>query len=152
MHDAGKATPTVDQFVHCYHDRVRWGDIDSFGHVNNVMFFRYLEGARMTYSRDLVGREMRSVGESLILADQRCSFVQQLTWPGELDVYTRTVRVGRSSFDLQQIICRAGETGVAAVGYGVIVWFDFGAQRSARIPDTVRQRIAAYERVRPEGL
>jgi acyl-CoA thioester hydrolase len=152
MDDRQKSTPEVAQFVHRYRELIRWGDMDSFGHVNNVQFFRYLEGARVAYSRDVVGSYLRAEGESVILADQRCSFLRQLTWPGELDVYTRTARVGRTSFRLAQIICRAGEREVIAVGEGVMVWFDFEAHQPAPVPKTLRERVAEYERVLPEGL
>lgn len=151
MNDVKPAIPTADRFVHCCREHVRWGDMDSFGHVNNVQFFRYLEGARIAYALAMVEGPVGGTGESVILADQRCSFLHQLTWPGELEVYTRTSRLGRSSFHLEQIICRADDHEVAAVGQGVMVWFDFDAQRAAPIPDKLRQRVIAYERVRPEG-
>ncbi len=142
----------IAKFVHRYRETIRWGDMDSFGHVNNVQFFRYLEGARVAYSRDVVGSYLRAKGESVILADQRCSFLRQLTWPGELDVYTRTARVGRTSFRLAQIVRRTGESEIVATGEGVMVWFDFDAQQPAAIPEGLRQRVLEYERVRPEGL
>lgn len=151
MDHGRQAAPEVGQFVHRCHEHVRWGDMDAFGHVNNVQFFRYLEGARIAYARAIVERPIGATGENVILADQRCSFLSQLTWPGELDVYTRTRRIGRSSFHLEQVICHAGSSDAVAVGQGVMVWFDFDAQRAAPIPDALRQRVIAYERVRPEG-
>lgn len=151
MGDGRQAIPDVECFVHRYHEHVRWGDMDAFGHVNNVQFFRYLEGARIAYARAIIDAPVHAAGENVILADQRCSFVQQLTWPGELEICTRTSRIGRSSFHLEQIICRADSNEVAAVGQGVMVWFDFDRQRAAPIPDSLRQRVIAYERVRPEG-
>lgn len=142
----------VGQYVHSYRERIRWGDMDAFGHVNNVQFFRYLEGARVAYSSEVAGSWLRAEGESVILADQRCSFLKQLNWPGELDVYTRTLKVGRSSIHLDQLVCRRGDTQAVAVGRGVMVWFDFDAQRPAPVPEALRRRIAEYERVRPQGL
>lgn len=141
-----------ESFVHRYRELIRWGDMDSFGHVNNVQFFRYLEGARVAYSREVVGSYLKARGESVILADQRCSFLRQLTWPGKLDVYTRTARIGRTSIHLAQLICRAGEAQAVASGEGVMVWFDFEAQEPAPVPDELRRRVADYERVLPEGL
>src|SRR5690625_2779452 len=103
---------TPQSFVHRNRELIRWGDMDAFGHVNSVQFFRYLEGARVAYSSEVAGSYLRAEGESVILADQRCSFLRQLTWPGELDVYTRTAKLGRTSMHLGQIICRAGESDV----------------------------------------
>ncbi|MGH8162566.1 MAG: acyl-CoA thioesterase [Gammaproteobacteria bacterium] len=142
----------IAKFVHRYRETIRWGDMDSFGHVNNVQFFRYLEGARVAYSSEVVGSCLRAKGESVILADQRCSFLKQLNWPGKLDVYTRTARVGRTSFRLGQLVCRADGEEVVATGEGVMVWFDFDAQQPVPIPEALRRRVAEYERTRPEGL
>src|SRR5699024_5859856 len=121
---------------------IRWGDMDAFGHVNNVQFFRYLEGARVAYSSEVVGGIMKAEGESVILADQRCSFLRQLIWPDELDVYTRTARIGRTSIHLAQIICRADTSEIVATGAGVMVWFDFQSQKPAWVPDALRKRVA----------
>ncbi|MGH8155396.1 MAG: acyl-CoA thioesterase [Rhodanobacteraceae bacterium] len=150
MNDIKQHIPTVDRFVHCYHEHVRWGDLDSFGHVNNVQFFRYLESGRIAYVRAMVDGPVGAQGESPILADQRCSYLRQITWPGDLDVYTRTVALGRSSFHLEQIVRRVGDGEIVALGNGVVVWFDFNAQRAAPIPEALRRRVLAYERVRPE--
>lgn len=152
MDNGRQAVPDVGRFVHRCREHVRWGDMDAFGHVNNVQFFRYLEGARIAYARAIIEGPIGATGENVILADQRCSFLQQLTWPGELEVLTRTSRMGRSSFHLEQVIRRSDSGDVAAVGQGVMVWFDFDAQRAAPIPDALRQRVIAYERVRPQGM
>lgn len=146
------ASDETAKFVHRYREVIRWGDMDSFGHVNNVQFFRYLEGARVAYSREVAGSYLRAEGESVILADQRCSFLKQLNWPGELDIYTRTVRVGRTSIHLAQLICRADEEEIVATGEGVMVWFDFDAQRPVPVPEPLRRRVFEYERICPEGL
>lgn len=152
MSEQSVAVEDVANFVHRYREAIRWGDMDAFGHVNNVQFFRYLEGARVAYSSEVVGSFLQAKGESVILADMRCSFRRQLTWPGELDIYTRTARVGRTSIHLAQLICRAGEQEVVATGEGVMVWFDFDAQEPVPVPEPLRRRVEEYERVCPEGL
>lgn len=149
MNDGRRAVPQVDGFVHCCHEHVRWGDLDSFGHVNNVQFLRYLESGRIAYVHALVDGPVEPHGRTVVLADQRCAYLHQITWPGDLDVYTRTVALGRSSFQIEQIICRAGDGVAVAWGRGVVVWFDFDAQRAVPMPDAFRQRVLAYERVRP---
>jgi len=140
-----------DDFVHRHRETIRWGDMDAFGHVNNVEFFRYLESARVEYAMAVLANEVRAEGENIILADLRCAFRRQLHWPGQVDVYTRTVRVGRSSIGLQQIMCVADTDTVVATADTVLVWFDFKRQRPAAVPDGIRAGIAGYEKLRPEG-
>jgi len=100
----------------------------------------------------VLANEVRAQGENIILADLRCAFQRQLRWPGAVDIYTRTVRVGRTSLALHQIMCLADTDELAASADTVLVWFDFAGQRPAPVPDAIRRRIAEYERTRPEGL
>lgn len=145
-------TLSPEQFVHRHREAIRWGDMDAFGHVNNVQFFRYLESARVEYALAVLSEQVRPEGENIILADIRCAFRRQLRWPGEIDIYTRAVRIGRTSIGLQQILCLADTDTLVATSDTVLVWFDFKAQRSAQVPDAIRSRIGRYEKTRPQGL
>ncbi len=126
--------------------------MDSFGHVNNVQFFRYLESARVEYVMTVLANEVRAEGKNIILADLRCAFRRQLKWPGAVDIYTRTVRVGCTSMALEQLMCEADTSTVAASAETVLVWFDFRTQRPAPVPVAIHDRLAGYERVPPAGL
>lgn len=150
MSDTRRPPTPIGQFVHRHREIIRWGDMDAFGHVNNVQFFRYLESARVAYGLAVFAHQVRGEGESIILADIGCTFRQQLLWPGELDIYTRTARLGRSSFGFEQILCRAGEAAAVATSESVLVWFDFDAQRPTPIPEPLRARVRAFESAPPQ--
>ncbi len=143
---------TRDDYVHRHHEVIRWGDMDAFGHVNNVAFFRYLESARIEYALTVLSYEVKTEGENIILADLHCAFQRQIKWPGQVTIYTRTIRVGRTSMTLQQVMCMADTSDVAATADSVLVWFDFVKQRPAPVPDSIRTRLAEYEHTPPAGL
>lgn len=145
-------THAPGDYVHRHREVIRWGDMDSFGHVNNVEFFRYLESARVEYAMTALAGKVRARGQNIILADLHCAFRRQLRWPGAVDIYTRTVRVGHSSIALHQVMCPADTDAIAASADTVLVWFDFAEQRPAPVPDAIRRRIADYEHLPPEGL
>ena len=77
---------------------------------------------------------------------QRCG--PELAW--RIEIGTRVKRIGRSSFELEQCLFFAETEDVIAVYNTVVVWFDFGAQTSMRVPETIRERIREYEAVPPE--
>lgn len=140
-----------DGFWHGHRERTRWGDQDAMGHINNVLFLRYLEGARIAYIGALCGAEGDSTG-NVILADVQCSFRRQIRHPAELVIHSRTVRVGRSSLSIEQVMADA-DTGVdVATGASVMVWFDYRAQEPAPVPEWLREALRAREPERPEGL
>lgn len=124
---------------------VRWGDLDMLGHVNNTVFFRYSEEGRICYFKD-VGIDNPAVRPSgLILADMRCSFIKQLHYPAEIEIASRTQALGNSSMHMQQVLFHKGADEIAATFKAVVVWFDYTAQRPARVPEPIREAVKNYE-------
>jgi acyl-CoA thioester hydrolase len=142
--------PTRSDFVHYVPISVKWGEMDSLGHVNNAVFFRYSEDGRIDYIHMIADGGDTQTSDGPILADLRCSFREQLRFPADVEVGTRVKRIGRTSFELEQCLFFADTDNVIAVYDTVVVWFDFGAQTSMRVPETVRERIREYENVPPE--
>jgi len=122
---------------------VQWGDQDAFGHVNNVIYFRWFESARI----DLLNAcpsNVTMAGEGLgpILASIQCDYKKQLRFPDVISIGSRVTRIGRSSVDLGHSIISHQQGQVIAEGRCVIVVFDYTNQRVTRIPDDLR---AAFE-------
>jgi acyl-CoA thioester hydrolase len=121
---------------------LRWGDMDAMAHLNNVVYFRLMEEARIQWFAQL-GFSTLPVGEAPILAHAACDFVKAMTYPGTAVVKQIVTRLGRASVEVSLVIEREDEPGVAyATGRTVIVWYDYGAGRSAPWPESVRARLA----------
>ncbi len=136
------------EFKHRIELPVLWGHLDAFGHVNNVVFFRYLEQARVAYFEWLTGSQL-SATQSIVLADMQCSFRQQLHYPATVEVLSRISRLGGSSLDLTSAIYRQGEGTPVATAKAILVWFDFASQAASRVPDDFRERIRSHEVTAP---
>lgn len=138
------------QYSHLLPHVVRWGDVDMLGHVNNVQYFRFAEEARVTWISKIVPNptELFS-GEGLILADIQCQFIRQLRWPVTIEVGSRVVKMGRSSMTILNPIFEQAVAAPAAVARAVVVWFDYQAQCSKPIPESVRVAIRAFETLKP---
>lgn len=139
-------------YAHQFPMAVRWGDMDAYGHVNNVNFLRYLESGRVAYAHSAYERPIKADGENIILADIQCSFKRQLHYPSEITILSRTMRIGRTSMTMEQMILLAPNDELAATSRSILVWFDFVRQRPVPIPDWLKTRLRAYEAVLPEGL
>ncbi len=128
---------------------VRWGDMDSLGHVNNAKFFTYDESGRLAYFEQLARDDPKFFKEyGLILASISCDFLMQLHYPAELDIGTRVARIGRSSMNTQAAMFNGDK--LVAVVRGVVVWFDYVAQQALPVPGHVREWIRSKEVVAPE--
>jgi acyl-CoA thioester hydrolase len=121
--------------------------MDAYGHVNNAVYFRWFESARMAYFARLGWPEVeRECGVGPILHSTRARFRAPLEWPDEIEVATRAVEVGEDRFTMHYQVRSRGLGRLAADGEGVIVAFDYRSKRKAALPPLVRARIAALER------
>jgi acyl-CoA thioester hydrolase len=125
---------------------VQWGDQDAFGHVNNTVYFRWFESARIAYSERVGLSHMVDV-EPLapILASISCDYRSQVTYPDTVHVGIRATRIGRSSIELEHAIISQNQDAIAAEGRSTIVAFDYRLNKSQPVPLTIRQAIEALE-------
>jgi acyl-CoA thioester hydrolase len=121
---------------------LRWGDMDAMSHLNNTVYFRLMEEARIQWFHRL-GFSTLPTGQAPILAHVSCDFLRAMSYPGTALVRQTVTKLGKSSIEMQLAIERTDEPGVAyATGRAVIVWFDYKANRSAPLPPEVRRVIA----------
>ncbi len=118
---------------------VQWGDQDAFGHVNNVVYFRWFESARIELLNEFSSAvTMSGTGLGPILASIKCDYRKQLRFPDVVDVGSRVTRIGRSSVDIGHAIVSRQQGQIVAEGNSVIVIFDYAANRATRIPEDLR--------------
>lgn len=121
---------------------VAWGDMDAYGHVNNTVFFRWFETARMAFLR-AVGFASGGEGGGLgpIVASTSCRFVRPVAYPDTIIVGVRAERLQEDRFTHRYRVVRAATGEVVADGECVVVSYDYGAARKAPIPPHVRDAI-----------
>ena len=118
---------------------VQWGDQDAFGHVNNVVYFRWFESARIDLLHQFpTSVTMSGSGLGPILASIKCDYRKQLRFPDTVYIGSRMTRVGRSSADIGHSVISHQQGQLVAEGSSVIVIFDYTAQRVTRIPEDLR--------------
>lgn len=123
---------------------VQWGEQDAFGHVNNIVYFRWFESARIDLLNSCPSQvSMSGSGLGPILASIKCDYKRQLRFPDTVYVGSKISRVGRSSADICHAVVSREQGEIVAEGVSVIVVFDYSAQRVTRIPDDLRQQFDA---------
>jgi len=126
---------------------VAWGEMDSMGHVNNIIYFRYFESARMVYLERIgfLGEKERT-GLGPILASTRCDFRKPLVFPDQVSVGIRVddIEVDRFVTYYRLVSHKLGK--VAAEGEGSVVCYDYENGKKADLPDSIRKAIADLER------
>jgi acyl-CoA thioester hydrolase len=127
--------------VHVARMTIRWGDMDAMGHVNNAVYFRYLEQARIEWL-SAIDCAPNPAGEGPVIINAHCTFQKQLKYPGEIEVRTYIGAIGRTSFETIQEIRRVDDQQtVAAQGGAKVVWVNFLQEKSAPLSDAIRERL-----------
>lgn len=119
---------------------VWWGDMDSFGHVNNTIYFRWFEHARIAFFEHV--EWTNDLGAGPILAKTDCVFRQPVTYPDSVEVIATARDLSEDRFTMGYEVV-SERLGVAALGSGRVIAFDYAAQKKAPIPTDVHARIAA---------
>lgn len=121
---------------------VAWGDMDALGHVNNAVYFRYFETARIECFAELgLGSIERSDGVGPILHSASCRFRIPLTHPDTVTVGAQIGEVGDDRFVMRYRAVSHHHGAVAADGESLIVTFDYATGSKARVPDGLKARL-----------
>jgi acyl-CoA thioester hydrolase len=125
---------------------VVWGEMDSYRHVNNVVYFRYFESARLDYFRQLGWFEFeKETGIGPILAATQAKFRRPLQYPDRVSVGARVPVVEADRFMLEHLIVSHDQGVVVTEGWGTVVTYHYAEGRKVSVPEEIRQRIAALE-------
>ncbi len=134
--------PEKKKLVHEMRMAIRWGDMDAMGHVNNTVYFRYLETARIEWFRS-IKCEPDPQGQGPVIANAFCNFFRQLEYPGDICVKTYVSAPGRTTFESWATIERVDQPGViSAAGGSTVIWVDFPQQKAVTLPDWMRQLVS----------
>jgi acyl-CoA thioester hydrolase len=117
-------------------DKLRYGDTDRQGHVNNAVFATFLETGRVEL---LYNEALADLGAAFVIARLELDFLAEVNWPGEVEIGTAVLDVGRSSFKLFQKIFQDGKPVAQAVT--VIVQMSESTRKSQPLSERARERL-----------
>lgn len=125
---------------------VAWGEMDSFGHVNNTVFFRYFESARIAYLERIgFAAVLEESGVGPILASTHCRFRIPLTYPDSILVGARATEILVDRFTMEYRLVSRKLGSIAAEGGGVLVAYDYRAGSKAHLPPSVCSALEEVE-------
>jgi acyl-CoA thioester hydrolase len=124
-------------------DEVRFADLDTLAHLNNVAFLVFVETARVTYVRAATpsGESPLPPGVGFVIAEQRINYRSPAYLGDRIDTFLRPDDLGRTSFGIE-FEMRVGERVIADGGVTMVCW-DRATERPTPLPDALRERFAA---------
>lgn len=125
-----------------YKQNVAWGDMDAFGHVNNVQYYRYIESARIAYFDAL---QVFTEDALTVVASSQCKYLKPVFYPDQLTIYTRIDQMRNSAIRMHYILWSEQQNQVVAEGEAVVVFVDKIEMKKMNIPTALRERIINLE-------
>ena len=122
---------------------IQWGEMDAYGHVNNTVFFRFFESARIEFldrCEFLKAYDELKVGA--ILHSTACRFRRPLFYPDTISVGARASEVSPDRFIMEYKIVSHSQNEVVAEGNGIVVSFDYNTRSKVDLPEMVREGLA----------
>ena len=125
---------------------VIWGDMDAFGHVNNTVYFRYFEDARIAYFDKIGAHELKEESKiGPILATTHSDFKLPLEYPDRIHIAGRSTILGPKKFNMHYAVYSERFDAIAAEGEGLLVYYDYAKGISCEIPGVIVAAIEALE-------
>ena len=131
-----------DEYRHFTALTTRWSDNDSYGHLNNVIYYSLFDTA---VNEALIRVGLLDVERSPavgLVAETGCRYFEALAFPDEVEAGLRVAHLGRSSVRYEIAIFRKGDAEAAAQGHFVHVYVDRETRRPVELPAAVRQFLA----------
>ena len=126
---------------------VAWGEMDSYAHVNNVVYFRYFENARIAYF-DRIGWSALKLERGLgpIMASTSARFRKPVSYPDHLFIGARVIDMQADRITLEHKLVSAKWNAVACEGQVLAVSYDYNTGTKTPLPEVIRKAIEDLER------
>ncbi|EPF7650073.1 acyl-CoA thioesterase [Vibrio vulnificus] len=125
---------------------VAWGEMDALQHINNVVYFRYFETARIEYFNKInLMDEIKRNQIGPVLSETQCRYRIPVTFPDTLLIGSRVSEVGEDRFIMEYQVVSKKMGKVTTTGSATVVMFDFKNQCKTQLPAVLRDAIFSIE-------
>ncbi|MFX0025832.1 MAG: acyl-CoA thioesterase [Candidatus Hermodarchaeota archaeon] len=127
---------------------ILWGYMDSYQHVNNVIFFRFFESVRIAYF-DRIGFTTlkNTIGIGPILASTECKYKIPLKYPDNVSIGAKITELEEDRFTMKYILISHQLNKLAAEAKAIVVSYDYKNDQKVSIPQPIRNKIIELEKI-----
>ncbi len=121
--------------------KIDWSDMDLFGHINNVAYFKYMQSARVNYCECVgINTYNSNIKQSFAVASSNCDFKQPLYYPENITINSAVEWIKNSSFKLIHTIYNS-KNELVANAYDIIVLFDYETHNKINISESIKNKM-----------
>lgn len=136
-----------DKFNYKTNIHLRFIDFDLMGHVNNSIYFTYLEIARAKYWEEIIKWDWKKTG--IVIAHAELDYILPIVMNDKIAIYVKTSRIGNTSFDLdyQVVKIKGAEEIICSKGKTVCIAVDYTSGKPTEIPEEEKQKMLDFEQL-----
>ncbi|OUY08983.1 acyl-CoA thioesterase [Acinetobacter populi] len=134
--------PALINYPLVFKQVVAWGDMDAFGHVNNVQYYRYIESARIAYLSQL---NIFNLDIYTVIASSNCRYLSPVIYPDVLHIGARVEELRQSAMRMSYVLYSEQQQKIVAEGEAVIVCLDKSTLKKSNMPIVLKQQIIQLE-------
>ena len=123
-------------------DKIRFADLDTYGHLNNVAYATFAESGRVDFLSEVVKGSLNGQGEGWVIAKLTINFLASAYYPGDVKIGNVIRRIGNASVLIEQGLFANGKC--FGICESVLVWADSKNEVSCPIPEEVRTVLKNY--------
>jgi len=119
--------------------QTRWSDNDSYGHVNNVVYYSYFDTA---VNHNLIRHGVLDIAHSAVIGlviETKCTYFSSISFPDSVTAGLKVINLGNSSARYEIGLFRNEADEASALGEFVHVYVERATNRPVSIPDEVRE-------------
>lgn len=137
----------IEKFRHKISVKVRFSDLDAMGHVNNASYLSFLEEARLAYYNEVLKVNTNNLDFNAVIGRIEIDYISQIRLGDEVEIYTRTARIGHKSSDVEHLVVVAnnGNKKIAAKALTKLVSFDYRQNLSVSVSEEAKKTIEEFE-------
>lgn len=130
------------EFGVIYEQKVAWGDMDAFQHVNNVRYYDYAQSARVHYLEQV---DLFDENSFTVIASSSCQYLKAVTFPDTLLIGIRAKKIGNTSLINEYVYYSTAQNAVVATVETVLVFLDTTGKFKRAISDVEREKLLALD-------
>ncbi|RZL22628.1 MAG: acyl-CoA thioesterase [Pedobacter sp.] len=137
----------TDSFKYKTVIEMRFADLDMMGHVNNAIYFTYMEIGRTKYWKHAINWDWKTTG--VVIGQASIDYIAPIFLGDKINMYVRTSRIGTTSFDLEYLIVKDenGKEVICSRGKTVCVAYDYTSKKPSPIPEKEREKMVRFEQL-----
>ena len=137
--------PARDRFGYWNTIDTRWSDNDRYGHVNNAVYYHYIDSVVNRYLIEAGGLDIADSPVIGIVVESACRYQRSFEYPQRIEAGLRVLRLGNSSVGYEVGLFHPGEQQASVWGGFTHVFVDRATQRPVAMPAAIRQALESIE-------